>query len=485
MHTNIYSPFHILPHEVDDRDQLSGEALESIVVSDDELREYIKAYFESYHKTVDEFFPQLSHVLTLYAKGPFHSTVVRMGPVGIFFGHRQSSDTRIDVVDVKEVLPGAKSINVFDIAKQLEFEHCWFDFTPTRHDADEGAALAVRNALSAVLEFFWKSIPNAAVFETLCLRLIEAEGPELDQTSSDADMPSKAMATVVLNEPGGFRRVETWEFSFKHYPHERVSAESLHELEASIEEEAHPNVICLVTPDDLTSVSKYIASNNPRIRIWDRAVLNRLVNLHLDILREYFAQYPAAVEELSRRLSQPDEIASETQTSSFEQRLRRCPPGQSHFAEYERIGIDALTHLFGEHLGDAHPQERTIDDKQRRDVIFRNNRSLRFLDRLFHRFSTDFVIVDFKNYKEPVQADVVTDVDKYANKALGRFVLVVSRKGKADSVASAQMRVYRDSDTVVLVISDDDLLEMCQRKDRGQQPEDVLEDKLDDLLRKY
>ena len=38
---------------------------------------------------------------------------------------------------------------------------------------------------------------------------------------------------------------------------------------------------------------------------------------------------------------------------------------------------------------------------------------------------------------------------------------------------------------MVLVISDQQLLEMIRRKDEGQHPDDVLDDLLDEILRKY
>lgn len=45
--------------------------------------------------------------------------------------------------------------------------------------------------------------------------------------------------------------------------------------------------------------------------------------------------------------------------------------------------------------------------------------------------------------------------------------------------------MFRDTNTVVLVISDDDMIEMVKRKDRGQRPEALLEDVLDEFLHSY
>ncbi len=98
------------------------------------------------------------------------------------------------------------------------------------------------------------------------------------------------------------------------------------------------------------------------------------------------------------------------------------------------------------------------------------------------RFEADVVIVDFKNYEDPVDSGVINDVGRYANKALGRFIVVASRFGMKNTVPSTQIRQFRDSNNVVLVISDERMLEMVYRKERGERPEDVLEDLLDEFL---
>ena len=340
-----------------------------------------------------------------------------------------------------------------------------------------------------MLEFFWRSIPDGGVYEQVCLKLIEAEGVHVDSIEQVQGESSTshvdASAKVVLEEPAGFRRLETWWFEFKHYPSVRLSAATLREAEHVFSGDSPPHVVCLVTSDDLTSVSRYVAAESPRIRVWDRKILDSLVNRHLDVLRTYFEEYPKAVEELSRRLASKEDQDTQANSKEFTERLANCPTGKEHFSEYENIGIDVIEFLFPEHLGEPKPQSWTLDAKQRMDVLFRNNRSSRFFDRLFHRFDADSLIVDFKNYGKAIEPAVVFDVKKYANKAVGKFILVVSRKGPASSVEAAQLRIYRDSNTIVLVVSDKDLLEMIQRKGQGQNPEDVLEDKLDELLRKY
>lgn len=457
--------------------------VEQMKVSDDELVTYIKEFFAAFRMTVEEFFPQVAPSLSLYADAPFHTTVVRFGPNAVIIGHRHNDQSLVEVRRYEDFDPPFDSPNIFDISKRLQFRHCYFSAAPRTFDANEAHANAVRDALSAVLEFFWFSIPDEQTFATVIKKLIEAEGIKVRDAETlrvgKAEFEFDAKASVLLREPAGYRRFEDWAFEFKH---KRVSANDLRQIEKRFTVDSSLDCLCLVTSDDLTSISTNVASENTRIRVWDRSILNRIIHAHPAILRSHFNEFPHAIEELSRRMEIRASTGRPSQSEEFANKLKLCPTGQQHFTEYEDVGMAILSYLFEGQLGPAKPQVRTLDEKQRRDVLYRNNRATRFFERCFVRFASDFLIVDFKNYGEEITSSVVTDVDKYANKALGRLILVVSRKGASQSVEATQQRVFRDSSVVVLVVSDADLLEMVQRKEREQSPEDVIEDKLDELL---
>ena len=486
MTVEVYRPNHWTLEESQKSMSLFKERVEQMQVSDGDLKQYIEAYFSSFRSTVDEFFPQVAKSLALYAGAPFHTTVVRLGPNGVIIGHRRSDSSRVEVKQVPDFDPPLESTNIFVIAKRLQVEQVSFSATPRTFDLNEAHSDGVGDALSAVLEFFWSSIPDSQTFEVVARQLITAAGLSFTDgvplKAGDAECKLDAKARILLQEPAGFRRFENWAFEFKHI---RLSASDLRQLETHLGVDDTLDCLCIVTSDDLTSISRHVASTNTKVGVWGRSILNGVIENGVDILRSHFDEFPKAVRELSRRLEETVLTNRKKPREQFAKRLTQCPHGQEHFAEYEKIGIDLISFLFGEHLGPPKPQCRTLDEKQRRDVLYRNNRSSRFFDRCFHRFDSDSLIIDFKNYGDEITSTVVTDVDKYANKALGRFILVVSRKGPASSVAATQQRVYRDSNTVVLVLSDDDLLEMVERKDREQLPEDVIEDKLDEFLRSY
>jgi len=133
-------------------------------------------------------------------------------------------------------------------------------------------------------------------------------------------------------------------------------------------------------------------------------------------------------------------------TARLKEQLRACPTGKDDFAQFEKVGVEILRHLFPSALGSPMPQRTTTDGSQRRDVLFRNNRTTRLFQRLFDKFAADFIIVDFKNNGKPVGPKEVDGIAKYANKALGYFILLVSRFGPAETAKPVQERVFRDDD---------------------------------------
>lgn len=485
MQRRIYPPYFQLPTDVPvDFAELTKE-LEELDVTDEQLIAYNEAHLCEFQRTVEEFFPPLKPLLLLSALQPFHTTIVRISSNGVIIVYARSDVAKTEVKESNEFAAPDGSTNILDIAAKLNGVYSWFNAQPSRYTIEDARLRAAQDALSGVLEFFWRTIQSPLVFEEICRKLLVAEGVHIERDPLGRvrvqDRLFDEKGTVILQEPSGFRRLEEWGFEFKHSTKGRVSAAYLLEVEKAVEG-GEIDVICFMTPDDLTSIGRHLTVENDRIRVWDRSILERLANSHLDVVKEYFHTYPGAVEELSKRLTKVAEQPS--LENELAKRLKACPAGREHFRQFEEIGTDILANLFGDNLKKSRTQLTTSDGKQRRDVLFQNKRTSPFFKRLYELFEADFVIVDFKNSGDKIEPKEL-DVAKYVNKALGRFVLIVSRHGAADAVEDAQRRLYRDDNKLLLIIGDSDVLEMLIRKKRGQPPEDVIEDKLDEFLLTY
>lgn len=442
--------------------------------ADKVLRSYVNTYWETFRRDVELYFGELAGHLDWYRSYPFHTTVVRLGPQGTVIGHKPSGEAQVDVVDVADVTSG-DHVNIFEIQKNLDVEVVKFDFTYRSYDGSDAERAAHVDAFEAARDLFWQALPPND-FEKLCRKLLEAEAVRPVEREASADKILDLVALVFLEEPAGFVREETWGFEFKHYRSQRPSAAAIHELERYLANDGESlDAMCLVSSGDLTSIGRNLSIQNPRLKVWDRDILDRLLYKHSDVMREFFQGYRSALDKLNSDL-QPAPL------NEFSRRLQNCPSGREHFQDYEDLGTEILSFVFGDKLGAPNLQCRTADGVQRRDVVFRNNRTSRFFARIGDRFDADFLVVDFKNYAEPIDGTAVTDVASYSNPALGRFVLVVSRQGAGKSSRAAQIRLFNHANQIILVVSDAQLVEMVKRKSSGEAPEDLLEDALDELL---
>lgn len=387
--------------------------------------------------------------------------------------------------------PPLETVDVFKVAQYWQTPFTRFDFSIRKYGAEEAELEGKRHALSDAFASFWQTV-DGETFSKLCIELLEAEDIAIQTEVEFAkDRAFDAVGNVLLLEPAGFRRFEKWIFEFKHYRENRVSARNLRQIEAILDAGNDQfDIICLVTSGDLTSVGNHIAVKNSRIRVWDRNILQYLVNKHLNILKTYFVEYKVAVDKLSQQYEadisvEVDADSIPSRLEEFKLKLDGCPPGKEHSTIYENLGVELWQYLYPTKLGKPNPQSRTIDGKQRRDVLFRNQRIGRFFQRIADKFGSDFVIIDFKNYSEPVNSNVINDVTKYANKAIGRFIIIMSRFGVDDTADATQIRLLRDTNTLVLAISDKQMLEMIVRREKGENPEDVIEDIMDELLLQY
>jgi len=474
----IYAPSTLTPQE-SLRGHETNEQLENMELADDALRDYAQGVITQYRAVIDRHFPKLAPYLAVYVRHPYETTVVRIGQSGTFIGYKPSDQSSVKVMRLEDFQPPIRNVNLFDVQDRLDANLITFDFSNRSYDSDEAKIYGTRMALSDALSALWTGIEPAA-FEKLCLELLEAE-KLTEEISVDAtqDVGFDTIREVMIEEPAGFRRVEKWAFQFKHHRDNRVSANDLREIEAHFERSVTGvEVFCLMTSGDLTTIGRNIATSNERVRIWDREILNRLVNKHLTILEKYFAPYPKAIEVLAQQF----DPANVKRLEEFKRQLAACPTGKEHFDQYEGLGTEIWSYLFADKLGPPKVQRTTSDGVQRRDSLFRNLRKSSFFERIFSRFGADFVIIDFKNYRDEVNSDVIEEVSLYANRALGNFVIAVSRKGGGSAARAGQIRVFKDRNIAVLAVSDEQMLEMIARKERGEEPEDVLSDLLDELL---
>ena len=161
------------------------------------------------------------------------------------------------------------------------------------------------------------------------------------------------------------------------------------------------------------------------------------------------------------------------------QRLEKCPKGKEGWSEYEDIGTEIFKYLFADEFRHFKydVQSTTEDGIARRDLIVHNTykNSPCFWEQMKEDFQTKVIVVDFKNYTNPLNADEFYNVSKYFNGKVGHFAIIFSRNGLDASALKKQSKMLGKNE-LILCLKDTDVRDLIDSKERNQNPSDILED---------
>jgi len=156
--------------------------------------------------------------------------------------------------------------------------------------------------------------------------------------------------------------------------------------------------------------------------------------------------------------------------------LEKCPPGRADCYVYQRLVGDILEHLFTPPLNKPIPELSDKAMANRRDFIMPNYSDKGFWAFMREKYGADYVIVDAKNYTRKVKKTEALQMANYLKQhGAGLFGIIVSRQGGDSAGCEHTLREqWLISQKMILVLSDDDIIEMLMAKSDGRPPEDVL-----------
>ena len=150
--------------------------------------------------------------------------------------------------------------------------------------------------------------------------------------------------------------------------------------------------------------------------------------------------------------------------------------GKKQAKKFELLIRDIFEFLFVPPMDKVILQSRRSDNHEIRDIVMTNNASGFLWDRLRVEFDARYVVVEVKNYCDPVGKAEVDQLRLYLmRKSIGRFGLLVSRLPPSESAVKSQIDAYTGrEDTLILFLSDIELLRMLEMRERGEDPSDEI-----------
>jgi len=160
-------------------------------------------------------------------------------------------------------------------------------------------------------------------------------------------------------------------------------------------------------------------------------------------------------------------------------KLKTCNAGRNDWKAYEEICTNIIDFLFRDSFRNFKTiiQARNENGLDIKDLVIPNRSNNPFWSEVRTDYGVRNVIFEFKNYVEPIGKNQIVSTSNYLKKkAYGRFAIIFSRKGLSNPNGELeQLEQLRDSDKMIIVLDDKDLIELITYKKRGKKPEEILE----------
>jgi hypothetical protein len=167
---------------------------------------------------------------------------------------------------------------------------------------------------------------------------------------------------------------------------------------------------------------------------------------------------------------------------SLRRRLSEVPTGQSGWRQFEDICVETLTFLFVPPLAKPIIQPRTYSGSERRDAVFpnRNRRIDGHWGDLLIELDARMILFEFKNYDtSEISKDEVLQTRSYLTRPMGRLAIVVGSKVPDKAAHIKRNTIFSNDQVVILFLTAEHLKEMLYRKERGEDPADVIMDEIE------
>ena len=176
------------------------------------------------------------------------------------------------------------------------------------------------------------------------------------------------------------------------------------------------------------------------------------------------------------------EQATATRSISFETRLRKIQPGRPGWSDYQRLCKDIFEYLFCPPLEAPIWESANWSGVNRRDVIFPNYAADGIWKFFRDTYRADLVVVDAKNYRNPIKKTPVLQMAHYLTRhGAGLFGIVATRNGVDTSTLYVLREQWALHDKMIVIITDDDVLQMLTLKASGGDPATLLRQKIEDF----
>lgn len=188
------------------------------------------------------------------------------------------------------------------------------------------------------------------------------------------------------------------------------------------------------------------------------------------------------LKEISRRLPRR---TRQSKAVKLKEKINSLPTGKNAWRDYEKLCIEIIKYLFEKSLDGWHEQLTTEDDLNRYDYVCRVKPSTGFWEFILESLNSRYVIFEFKNHENPIKQGQILTTEKYlSERALRKVAIVISRSPPSESAKRMAQGAMRESGKLIIMLSDEDIINMLELREIGSDASDYLFSIVDDFLLK-
>ena len=172
--------------------------------------------------------------------------------------------------------------------------------------------------------------------------------------------------------------------------------------------------------------------------------------------------------EIDTRLYQAQKLLS---------KLKNCPKGMEGWREFEDICIDIIDFAFRDSFRNFKIKTQSRDNANLdiRDAIVQNTGN-DFWKELRSDYDAKNIVFEFKNITKKFGKDELMQTSDYLKKeSLGKVGIIISRKGLSGGGYKEQRSLLTHDKKLILVLIENDLIDLVNKKLRNEEPEKILE----------
>jgi hypothetical protein len=307
-------------------------------------------------------------------------------------------------------------------------------------------------------------------FEQLCMALLKAEGFTVEIVHD-----RRIRADFVASHPPGGQELLVECTTAQLLPILRQKASDL--TAAQRMASVRSGLLMLARQLDEKTLNR--VKQTFSVDIWDPKKLLDLLEKHPDVATPFEALIKSRLQ-IRERSTEP---IGPGVGRELIQRLNRLAPGSETWRQYEDICVEILNYVFIPPLRQPRIQARSEDGLDRRDAIYPIGWGHPFWDSIRMHFGARLVVAEFKNHTEMLGQTEVESIAQYLYpKAMRSFGFLCGRQGASENAYRARRRTWQISDSLIVILADDDLAELLRMRDDGEEPSELLEEQIDEFF---